>query len=306
MSIEPEPRACRFSRCRRALALITVYLISGLASTLAQTHESLRLPPVCDLQPARQSRSELADIGQRIFGNECAGKNACLLHWNVGEAFPSLGIGHFIWYPAGKPGPFVESFPRFVAYVRAQFSEQALPAMLRPEPLPPAPWSSPREFLSAHAAPQKADLMAFLESRFDLQSAFLMQRASQALPQILRAWNEEENPLAQPGINFMSALCASHPGRYALTDYVNFKGEGLSPTERYKGQGWGLKQVLETGAGRFAGEPPENAARIFAEAAARVLERRANLADQEIERSVWLPGWHKRVATYACASPPCL
>ena len=29
-----------------------------------------------------------------------------------------------------------------------------------------------------------------------------------------------------------------------MIDYVNFKGDGLKPTERYKGEGWGLLQVL--------------------------------------------------------------
>ena len=29
---------------------------------------------------------------------------SCPVHWNQGEAFPSLGIGHFIWYPAGVVG----------------------------------------------------------------------------------------------------------------------------------------------------------------------------------------------------------
>ena len=33
------------------------------------------------------------------------------------EAFPSLGIGHFIWYPSGVQEPFVESFPSLVQYL---------------------------------------------------------------------------------------------------------------------------------------------------------------------------------------------
>ena len=41
------------------------------------------------------------ELGQRIWKNECAGSVQGLVSWNEGEAFPSLGIGHFIWYPAG-------------------------------------------------------------------------------------------------------------------------------------------------------------------------------------------------------------
>lgn len=39
-------------------------------------------------------------------------------------------------------------------------------------------------------------------------------------------------------------------GLYALIDYVNFKGEGTSETERYNGQGWGLLQILENMKGK--------------------------------------------------------
>ena len=39
-----------------------------------------------------------------------------------------------------------------------------------------------------------------------------------------------------------------------LIDYVNFKGEGVLETERYRGRGWGLLQVLEG--------MPEQAARL--------------------------------------------
>ena len=40
-------------------------------------------------------------------------------------------------------------------------------------------------------------------------------------------------------------VASSPQGCYALVDYVNFKGEGVLSTERYRGQGWGLLQVLE-------------------------------------------------------------
>ena len=40
-----------------------------------------------------------------------------LTSWNQGEDFASLGIGHFIWYPKGRRGPFEESFPKLVSFV---------------------------------------------------------------------------------------------------------------------------------------------------------------------------------------------
>ena len=71
------------------------------------------------------SESQLSWVGERIFQNECAGKHECLVHWNQGEAFPSLGIGHFIWYPAGVEGRFTESFPDLIRFMKQQ--GQALP-----------------------------------------------------------------------------------------------------------------------------------------------------------------------------------
>ena len=56
-------------------------------------------------------------IGDLIFKNETSGRVEKLVHWNRAETFPSLGIGHFIWYPKGQDGPFVEDFPRFIAYL---------------------------------------------------------------------------------------------------------------------------------------------------------------------------------------------
>ena len=53
------------------------------------------------------------DIALAIRTNE-------VLWWNPGEEFPSLGIGHFIWYPAGVDGPFIESFPRLLAFLSAR------------------------------------------------------------------------------------------------------------------------------------------------------------------------------------------
>jgi hypothetical protein len=63
------------------------------------------------------SQTQLQRVGQRIWQNECAGTVAGLTSWNAGEDFASLGIGHFIWYPAGKRGPFEESFPGLVQHL---------------------------------------------------------------------------------------------------------------------------------------------------------------------------------------------
>src|SRR3954471_11898455 len=67
-------------------------------------------------QARELSGAELDRIGKRIWQNECGGSVDGLTSWNSAENFASLGIGHFIWYPAGVEGPFEESFPKMVAW----------------------------------------------------------------------------------------------------------------------------------------------------------------------------------------------
>src|SRR4051812_35088903 len=64
------------------------------------------------------SDADVERIGKRIWQNECGGSVSGLTSWNSGEEFASLGIGHFIWYPAGETGPFEESFPPLVDWLR--------------------------------------------------------------------------------------------------------------------------------------------------------------------------------------------
>jgi hypothetical protein len=75
---------------------------------------------------------------------------------------------------------------------------------------------------------------------------------------------------------------------------VNFKGEGVLLTERYRGRGWGLLQVLE-GMSTASDRSPTAE---FAESAARVLRERVENAPPEQNEQRWLSGWLNRVASY--------
>ena len=66
------------------------------------------------------SKAELEVVAEKIFKNEAGGKKEELVYWNSGEDFPSLGIGHFIWYKQGQKGRFEESFPPLVEYYKAR------------------------------------------------------------------------------------------------------------------------------------------------------------------------------------------
>ena len=232
------------------------------------------------------SDRELAAIGRRIWQNECGGTREGLTSWNAGEDFASLGIGHFIWYPRGVSGPFEESFPALVRYLAENGVK--LPAWLKPGAA--CPWRTRAEFQAAAKGKQMTELRDLLAATVTLQSRFLARRMEQALPKLLAAAapNRREHVRKQ-----FARLAATAKGTFALIDYVNFKGEGTNPKERYNGEGWGMLQVIE------GMEDEGSAARAFADSAARVLARRVKNSPPERDEIKWLPGWVRRVLAYA-------
>lgn len=236
------------------------------------------------------SRSDAARIGRQIWQNECGGTVAGLTAWNAGENFASLGIGHFIWYPAGQRGPFEESFPPFVRY--AERRGVKLPEMLLGRKSGACPWDSRAEFLAAQNSAQMKRLRIFLADTIDLQADFLVERLRAALPKMLAAVPAGDRAKIEAQFN---RVASSPQGCYALVDYVNFKGEGTLSTERYRGRGWGLLQVLEGMSGQGEGR---KASDEFADSAARVLRQRVENSPPERNEKRWLPGWLNRVATY--------
>ncbi len=235
------------------------------------------------------SRSDALRIGRKVWQNECGGSISGLTSWNQGENFASLGIGHFIWYPQGMRGPFEESFPKFLSYARDHAT--ALPEWLKEAQA--CPWSSRAEFLRAQTSPQMLELRKFLAGSIDLQAQFLVLRLRQSLTKML----DEAAPPDRGNVQRQFERVAStSAGCYALVDYVNFKGEGVLATERYRGQGWGLLQVLEQMHGT---EDGMSAAREFSHSAAAILKRRVENSPPERHEARWLPGWINRVNSYS-------
>jgi len=255
----------------------------------ALTHALFALLAPAAVAELSLSHQEAMQIGRKIWQNECGGSLAGLTSWNGGENFASLGIGHFIWYPAGQQGPFEESFPKFVHY--AQKRGAKLPDLLL-GPERPCPWNSRAEFLAAESSKPTRQLRKFLADTVDLQADFMVERLREALPKMLAAGPATERARIDQQFD---RVASSTQGCYALIDYVNFKGEGVLATERYRGRGWGLLQVLGEMSGR--GDGPTAAAE-FAESAAKVLRQRVENSPRERNEGRWLPGWLKRVATY--------
>src|SRR6202030_1048451 len=139
---------------------------AGLLAYLAYLNASAQTHP-----PINLSNAEALRIGRKIWQNECHGSIAGLTSWNQGENFASLGIGHFIWYPAGMPGPFEESFPPLVSFIAAHGVK--LPSLLLAPGELHCPWKLRTEFIRAQQTQEMKQLRQFLVNTVDLQAQFM-------------------------------------------------------------------------------------------------------------------------------------
>ncbi len=237
------------------------------------------------------SSSSLERIAALIFQNECASKDACLTAWNKGEKFASLGIGHFIWYPAGtseRNKRFSESFPRLMHFIDQQ--KVKIPAWIQADK--GCPWPNREAFENAQKTQKMIKFRSFLIKTMPFQASFMQKRLKNALSLMLTHVPEVQ----RSHIRQQFARVAAAPmGMYALMDYVNFKGEGVNPKERYHGKGWGLLQVLAAMHGKLSGIA---AITEFSTVAEHLLIQRIDLSPSERHESRWLTGWEKRLTTY--------
>ncbi len=239
---------------------------------------------------------EALAIGYRIWKNECKGSIEGLTTWNKGEEFASLGIGHFIWFPAGCKAPFGESFPRLVDFLLTnEQGVQYVPTWLKEafeHGERSCPWTMREEFQSAQQSEEMRDLRTLLASTVSLQARFIANRMESALQKILDAAPDED----RERVRSQFYRVANAPmGLYVLADYVNFKGEGIRTSEHYGYRGWGLLQVLQ---GMNGTEEGKAALREFAASAEQRLTERVENAPPERNEQRWLPGWKRRLRTY--------
>jgi hypothetical protein len=229
-------------------------------------------------------------VADRIYQNECNRQQACLTSWNVGEDFPSLGIGHFIWYREGQQERFVESFPSLLAYYVAMGVD--LPAWLSGLPGWSNPWPSREAFLADQDSEPMRELRQFLLETRGIQAEFIIRRLHDSLPALMVA---SERPQAVQQQFYQIAQSQVPHGMYVLIDYVNFKGEGTAPGERYQGQGWGLLQVLE----HMIDNPSSvSVLEHFAQSSRAVLAQRIANSPPERGEERWRNGWNNRTMTY--------
>ena len=255
---------------------------------MGSSHAVAQLPALGD--------AELDWLGDRIYQNECGRKPECLTSWNQGESFPSLGIGHFIWFRGDQTEIYTESFPDLLVFY--QQSGVELPAWLQGPEAREAPWPDRDAFYREYDGPRLAPLRDFLLQTQAVQVAFIVQRMERALPVILSAVPASERE-SLAALFYRIAHSDQPRGLYALIDYIHFKGEGISTTERYADQGWGLLQVLQhLSASLQASADETDLLDRFADSAAAVLRNRVANAPTERNESRWLAGWLNRVDTY--------
>ena len=234
-------------------------------------------------------------IAKKVWQNEGAGLDKYLVHWNDGEDFASVGIGHFIWFSKGHTERFREVFPMVLAFMEKR--DVKMPNWLNSKT--PLPWNSKTEFYAAKKAKSKkhTELFAFLKSTMSYQAEFMAQRLSQALPQMLESIDDpkRETLVKKRFYEVMHNKDGSinERGLYVLLDYTNFKGEGTLKSERYKGQGWGLLQVLE-----HMNPKETNKLKAFAESAKAMLSRRIKNSPPARGEERWRKGWNVRLNTY--------
>jgi hypothetical protein len=228
-------------------------------------------------------------LGDRVFANECNRKFSCLTSWNEGEDFPSLGIGHFIWYKQQQNERFEETFPSLLAFYKKHGYE--LPSWLEALENSDAPWQNKEQFLVDLDSQRMRQLRDFLGSTTELQVLFIVERLHGSTADLFRGLEPPVRRAVET--SFYEVANSQTPyGMYALIDYVHFKGTGISASERYQGEGWGLLQVLLELQGSVAN------LNDFVTAATRVLERRVANAPIQRKEQRWIAGWTNRLQTY--------
>jgi hypothetical protein len=234
----------------------------------------------------RITQEEISNIGYKIYKNECGLKAENLTHWNKGEKFASMGIGHFLWFPAGSRQVYTSSFPKLLTFFKQ--NRIKLPDWLENN-YQACPWSNIYSFNRDNNSYKMRSLRKLLQSTMYQQTMFIIYQFNSSIPRIIQA--AKANGTEEHVKTQLYRVARSYMGMYVLIDYTNFKGTG---TNRAGGQ-WGLLQVLENMNGTQTGRI---ACYDFAKSAAYVLRRRVNNSTNKAQEEKWYPGWMKRLETY--------
>ena len=262
----------------------------------AESHDQLQvklqsMPQSNPLINMDFSEADYAWIGARIYQNECNSQAKNLTFWGAGEAFPSLGIGHFIWFPEGINPPYNETFPELFKFLSAK---SIPPQWLMQLTSFNAPWKNRHTFEQARSTIQMTALRDWLESTQLYQAQFIVAQFGQRWSLAIK-----QQPLETQRVlnQRLKALLSFKQGGFAVIDYVNFKGVGGNPKEQYQGEEWGLFSVLNHMPYSETGNQQQRLT-AFIDSAKQRLQLRTELAPPKRNEQRWLAGWFKRLDGY--------
>jgi hypothetical protein len=221
--------------------LVSTAVVALLLGGCTQTKDLYGGHGIVDPKKEGPSTYELNRISDKLYMNETGGNDAHLMFWSKNEVFPSLGIGHFIWYPTGQAKRFDETFPAMIQYYVDKKTKD-VPEWLIKQKDKGAPWENRAVFERSRNDPQFKQLKYLLMNTKNLQTEFFFDRLEASIPEIIEHVSKADAAHVKRNYN---AVAKSPGGWYPLIDYINFKGKGLKSTERYNNQGWGLLQVLK-------------------------------------------------------------
>ena len=237
-------------------------------------------------------------IGERVYQNECAGQPKYLTYWGRGEAFPSFGIGHFIWHPklieSSADQKFIETFPAMVQFVS---KTQEPPNWLEDLSIQSefvAPWSSKKEFDQAWSNDELQQLREWLLVTQSQQARFIVLSFQKRWLSETQSLTLNQQEIIQQRLNKMMGF---KKGLFAVIDYFNFKGVGVNQKEQYQKESWGLVSVLRTMDVSEKSSQDEYLEQ-FVMAAKKRLQLRIKLAPVERNEVRWLKGWEVRMDQY--------
>lgn len=231
------------------------------------------------------SNQELRYVGSLIYKNEIGNNRQNLVFWNPNESFPSLGIGHFVWYPAGYNKSNTDTLPKLVSFYKSKGID--VPKVLQNRY---APWTNRQQLEQARSRGEIEHVIEFFERTKDVQILFIYERLKSSLPQMMLSSDNPELVKYQ-----FDRVATAKNGLYPLIDYVNFKGEGLNTSKAYNDVGWGLRQILED----LDGSKSSTALNEFADSCTKILKKRVRNQPRGKNEEVFLPGWIKRCQSYA-------
>ncbi|WP_321323157.1 hypothetical protein [Thiomicrorhabdus sp.] len=283
-----------------SFSLTSVLLTSPIQTCFAEDslHNQVSNQAFSNLFVSHSSflKDESAWIGQRIYQNECAANPKYLTYWGKGEDFPSLGIGHFIWYPGQVKQTFQETFPQMVAFVSQYKTPPVWLTQLKPFK---APWQTKDEFYQAWSNKPMQELRTWLLETQPYQAEFIIQQSQLRLSKALEQMTGSKAKNAKDYQQMLNKLFAFKEGRFAVIDYINFKGVG-NASEQYQGEQWGLFSVLSDMLlqPNILNEDSTVLLQQFVKSAKTRLSLRVKLAPIQRDEQRWLRGWFTRLDGY--------